>query len=52
MREEPVSVYRSRLLDERHSLKQTVFKVLFADKVREREERIKNHEREKDYHSI
>ena len=41
-REELVSVYRSRLLDERHPLKQTAFKVLFADKVGKREERIKN----------
>ena len=41
-REELVSVYRSRLLDERHPLKQTAFKVLFVDKVGKREERIKN----------
>ena len=41
-REELLSVYRSRFLDERHPLKQTVFKVLFADKVGKREERIKN----------
>lgn len=41
-REQLVSVYRSRLLDERHPLKQTAFKVLFADKVGKREERIKN----------
>ena len=41
-REELVSIYRSRLLDEKHSLKQTAFKVLFADKVGKREERIKN----------
>ena len=41
-REELVSVYRSRLLDERHPLKQTALKVLFADKVGKREERIKN----------
>jgi len=41
-REELVSVYRSRFLDEKHPLKQTVFKVLFADKVGKREERIKN----------
>jgi hypothetical protein len=40
-REELVSVYRSRLLDERHPLKQMAFKVLFADKVGKREERIK-----------
>lgn len=40
-REELVSVYRSRLLDERHPLKQTAFKVMFADKVGKREERIK-----------
>ena len=41
-REELLSVYRSRFLDEKHPLKQTVFKVLFADKVGKREERIKN----------
>ena len=41
-REQLVSVYRSRMLDERHPLKQTAFKVLFADKVGKREERIKN----------
>ena len=40
-REELVSVYRSKMLDERHPLKQTAFKVLFADKVGKREERIK-----------
>jgi len=40
-RVELVNVYRSRLLDERHPLKQTAFKVLFADKVGKREERIK-----------
>ena len=40
-REKLVSFYRSKLLDERHPLKQTAFKVLFADKVGEREERIK-----------
>ena len=40
-REQLVSVYRSRLLDERHPLKQTAFKVLFADKVGKREERIR-----------
>ena len=40
-REQLVSVYRSRLLDERHPLKQTAFKVLFADKVGKREARIK-----------
>ena len=40
-REELVSVYRSRLLHDRHPLKQTAFKVLFADKVGKREERIK-----------
>lgn len=40
-REELVSIYRSKLLDERHPLKQTAFKVLFADKVGKREERIK-----------
>jgi len=41
-REQLVSLYRSRLLDEKHPLRQTVFKVLFADKVGKREERIKN----------
>ncbi len=41
-REELVSVYRSKMLDERHPLRQTAFKVLFADKVGKREERIKN----------
>ena len=40
-REQLLSVYRSRLLGEKHPLKQTVFKVLFADKVGKREERIK-----------
>lgn len=41
-RAELVSVYRSRLLDEKHPLKQTAFKVLFADKVGKREVRIKS----------
>ena len=40
-RKELVCVYRSRLLGEKHPLKQTAFKVLFADKVGKREERIK-----------
>ena len=40
-RTELVSVYRSRLLYDRHPLKQTAFKVLFADKIGKREERIK-----------
>lgn len=40
-RDELVRVYRSRLLGEKHPLKQTAFKVLFADKVGKREERIK-----------
>ena len=40
-REELVSVYRSKMLDERHPLSQTAFRVLFADKVGKREERIK-----------
>lgn len=40
-RDELVSVYRSRLLGDKHSLKQIAFKVLFADKVGKREERIK-----------
>ncbi|UKK50215.1 hypothetical protein L6472_09280 [Prevotella sp. E13-17] len=41
-REELLSIYRSRLLDEKHPLKQTVIKVLFADKVGKREERIRS----------
>lgn len=41
-REQLVSVYRSRLLDERHPLKVTAFRVLFADRIGKREERIKN----------
>ena len=41
-REQLVSIYRSRLLDEKHPLKQTAFKVLFADKIGKREERIQN----------
>lgn len=41
-REQLINVYRNRLLDEKHPLKQTAFKVLFADKVGKREERIKN----------
>ena len=40
-RDELVRVYRSRLLGEKHPLKQTAFKVLFAEKVGKREERIK-----------
>ena len=40
-RDELVCVYRSRLLGDKHPLKQTAFKVLFADKVGKREERIK-----------
>lgn len=40
-REQLVCVCRSRFLDERHPLKHTAFKVLFADKVGKREERIK-----------
>ena len=40
-REQLVSVYRSRMLSDKHPLKQTAFKVLFADKVGKREERIK-----------
>ena len=40
-RAELVSVYRNRLLDNKHPLKETAFKVLFADKVGKREERIK-----------
>lgn len=40
-REELVGVYRSRLLGDKHPLKETAFKVLFADKVGKREERIK-----------
>lgn len=45
-REEQVSVYRSRLLSEKHPLKQTAFKVLFADKLGKREERIKTEDTE------
>lgn len=41
-REELFCIYRSRLLDEKHPLKQTVVKVLFADKVGKREERIRS----------
>lgn len=41
-REELVSIYRSRLLSGKDPLKQIAFKVLFADKVGKREERIKN----------
>ena len=41
-REQLINVYRNRLLDEKHPLKQTAFKVLFANKVGKREERIKN----------
>ena len=41
-REQLVTVYRCRLLDEKHPLRQMAFKVLFADKVGKREERIKN----------
>ncbi len=40
-REQLVSVYRSRLLGEKHPLKEAAFKMLFADKVGKREERIK-----------
>ena len=40
-KDELVNVYRSRLLGDKHPLKQTAFKVLFADKVGKREERIK-----------
>ena len=41
-REQLINIYRNRLLDEKHPLKQTAFKVLFANKVGKREERIKN----------
>lgn len=41
-RQELVSVYRSRLLVEKHPLKQAAFKVLFADRIGKREERIKS----------
>ena len=40
-REQLLSVYRSRLLGEKHPLKEAAFKMLFADKVGKREERIK-----------
>lgn len=41
-REQLVSIYRSRFLREKHPLKETAFKVLFADKVGKREQRIKD----------
>lgn len=40
-REQLISLYRCRLLEEKHPLKQTVFKVLFANKIGIRERRIK-----------
>ena len=40
-REELVQIYRSKRLYERHPLKVEAFKVLFADKVGKREERIR-----------
>ena len=40
-RGELVSVFRSRLFSDKHPLKQTAFKLLFADKMGKREERIK-----------
>lgn len=40
-REELVRIYRSRFIGEKHPLKQKAFKVLFADKIGKREERIK-----------
>ena len=41
-REELVQVYRNKRLTERHPLKKQAFKVLFADRIGKREERIKN----------
>lgn len=40
-RSELIRIYRSRLLYDKHPLRHAVFKVLFADKVGKREERIK-----------
>lgn len=42
-RDELVGVYRSRLLGDKHPLKETAFKVLFADKVGKREQKIRMH---------
>lgn len=41
-REELVQLYRNKRLTERHPLKKQAFKVLFADRIGKREERIKN----------
>lgn len=41
-REQLFALYRSKWLADRDPLKQAVFKVLFADKIGKREERIKN----------
>lgn len=41
-REQLVSIYRSRFLGVKHPLKETAFKVLFADKIGKREQRIKD----------
>ena len=39
-REELLSVYRNRMLGDRHPLKDAVFKILFADKIGQREKHI------------
>lgn len=39
-RDELLNVYRSRFLMDRHPLREAAFKVLFADKIGKREERI------------
>lgn len=41
-REELLSVYRNRMLGDRHPLKDAAFKILFADKIGQREKRIHN----------
>lgn len=41
-REKLVQLYRNKRLTERHPLKTQAFKVLFADRIGKREERIKN----------
>ena len=40
-REELLNVYRSRFLMDKHPLREAAFKVLFADKIGKREERIR-----------
>ena len=39
-RNELLSIYRNRRLGDRHPLKDAIFKILFADKIGKREERI------------